>query len=196
MPDAEPDPLLGREPLPGRDCGTCHVCCVSLTIDEPELQKPQGFRCRNLVQGQGCAIYGTRPQTCRSFNCGWRLLKWVRPSLRPDQSGVLVRLHYEVAKATGQQTLGVAITLLENSALNAEGLAETVAAAVASGIPVYLHVPGPPGYTASQARINEALEHAVLTKDKAAVLQVLRLARAKGRAGKHAPIVLKPRAQP
>ena len=33
--------------VPGRECGTCNVCCVALTINEPALQKAQGYRCRN-----------------------------------------------------------------------------------------------------------------------------------------------------
>jgi hypothetical protein len=176
------------ELVAGRECGSCNVCCVALTIDDPELQKPQGYRCRNAQPDNSCAIYATRPQTCRSFFCGWRQLKWIREALRPDHSGVLVRLHMEDPK--GARRLGVVFTLLTNAALKAEGLAETVAAGVLADIPVYLHVPGPPGYTASQVRINEALQHAVLTKDKAGLLQTLRRIRAIGQSARHDPIVL------
>jgi hypothetical protein len=174
------------EVIPGRECGACNVCCVALTIDDPELQKVQGYRCKNALPDNSCAIYPTRPRTCRGFNCGWRLLKWVKPTLRPDRSGVLVRLHHD-----GAEEFGIIVTLLNRGALNAEGLAETVAAAVAAGLPVYLHIPGPPGYTSAQARIDGALADAVATRDKAAVLEVLRQARKQGRAGKYVPIRLK-----
>lgn len=174
----------------GRTCGSCNVCCVALTINDKALQKAQGYRCRNTLPDKGCAIYETRPDTCRTFFCGWRQLKWIRETLRPDRSGVLVRLQYEVSTATRTRRLGVVFTLLDNAALKAEGLAESVAAAVAADVPVYLHVPGPPGYTASQARVNDVLRHAVQTQDKAAVLRILRQARAKGRSGKHEPIIL------
>src|ERR1700742_4398768 len=110
--------------VPGRACGGCNVCCVALTIDEPALQKLQGYRCKNTLPDKGCAIYETRPQTCRTFFCGWRRLKWVRETLRPDSSGVLVRLHHEKA-ADGTMRLGVMVTLLTDAALKAEGLAET-----------------------------------------------------------------------
>ena len=180
------------EVIPGRDCGTCNVCCVALTIDDPELQKVQGFRCKNALPDNSCAIYEKRPQTCRTFNCGWRTLKWIRETLRPDGSGVLVQLHNEVSTATGTR-MGVAVTLLNNAALKAEGLAETLAAAVAAEIPVYLHFPGPPGYTFAQVRVNEVLSDAVHARDKAAILQVLRTVRAKSRAGAREPIVLKRR---
>jgi hypothetical protein len=185
MPDAAATDLV-----PGRECGACNVCCTALTIDDPALQKLQGYRCPNAQPDKSCGIYATRPDTCRTFFCGWRQLKWVRETLRPDTSGVLVRLHYEVSAATGAKQLGIMLTLLTDAALRAEGLAETVAAAVNADIPLYLHVPGPPGHTAGQARINEALADAVLTRDKAEVLQILRRARAKGRSGKHTPIVL------
>ncbi len=177
------------ELVEGRVCGACNVCCVALTIDDPALQKPQGYRCRNATRENGCAIYDTRPQTCRSFFCGWRKLKWIRPGLRPDVSGVLVRLHGEIS-ASGQARQGIMVTLLTNAALKAEGLAESVAAAVSAGLPVYLHVPGPPGYTASRAKMNDILGDAVHARDKAAILAILRRARAQGRSGAHEPIVL------
>jgi hypothetical protein len=178
--------------VPGRECGGCDVCCVELTIEDPELQKVQGYRCRHLSPGQGCGIYATRPRTCREFHCGWRSLKWVRETLRPDRSGVLVRLHYEVAKSTGVPRLGVIFSLLTEASLKAEGLAESVAAAVNAEIPVHIHVPGPPGHTAGQARINEILLDAVRARDKPAVLRILREARKRGLVGDHRPIVLAP----
>ncbi len=55
---------MQQETIPGRECGDCNVCCVSLTIDDPELQKVQGYRCKNSVPGKGCVIYQNRPQTC------------------------------------------------------------------------------------------------------------------------------------
>ena len=181
---------METELLASRACGSCNVCCVALTIDDPELQKVQGYRCRNALKDNSCAIYHTRPETCRAFHCGWRSLKWVRETLRPDRSGVLVRMHNEVSAVDGSQRLGVIFTLLNRAALKAEGLAETVAAAVFAGVPVFLHVPGPPGYTSGLARINDVLSHAVHTKNKAAVLLILKQARIKGMAGDHKAIVL------
>ena len=181
---------MANEVLPGRECGSCNACCIALTIDEPELQKPQGYRCKNAQPDNRCGIYPTRPQTCRSFNCGWRLLKWVREPLRPDRSGVLIRLHGEIAE-DGTRQLGIAVILMNRAALKAEGLAETIAAAVNADAPVYLNVPGPPGYTSGQAKLNDALRLAVQTRDKAAVLEILRRARVGGAKGERVPIVLK-----
>ena len=174
----------------GRTCGSCTVCCVALTIRDPALQKPQGIACHHLSKGGGCSIYETRPQTCRTFHCGWRHLKWVRETLRPDLSGVLVRLQQSAPDADGASRFGVAFMLLNRDALKAEGLAESVAAAVAADVPVQLNVPGPPGYTSGQARINEILADAVHFKDKAGVLKILRQAWKIGRSGQHRRIVL------
>ncbi len=173
----------------GRNCGTCTVCCVALTIDDPELKKVQGYRCQHLKPGQGCSIYPTRPHSCRTFYCGWWLLKWVRESLRPDRSGVLVKLDGEI-DPDGTERLGVSITLLNRAALKADGLAETVAAAIAARVPVFLSIPGPPGYTAAQAKLNAHLEPAVARKDKAEVLRLLAQAQRQGRRGERSRIVL------
>ena len=188
------NPAVETELVAHRTCGACNVCCVSLTIDDPELQKPQGYRCRHAKRDNSCAIYPSRPHTCRTFYCGWRYLKWIREPLRPDQSGVLVRLRGEISQADGTKQLGVEFTLLNGAALKAEGLAELIAAAVAADVPVFLAIPGPPGYTSSQARINEVLYDAVCTMDKAAVLRILGELRAKGRHGDRRRIVLSQRA--
>lgn len=177
--------MLNANVLPDRQCGTCNVCCISLTIDEPKLKKVQGFRCRNLTAEKTCGIYPDRPETCRKFECGWRLLKWVKATLRPDRSRVLITM-----RETKDDGLGIAVGLLDRSALKAEGLAETIAAAVAAGRPVFLVVPGPPGHTSGHARIDHALAHAVATRDKAAILEFLRKARHAGEAGKTVPIRL------
>jgi hypothetical protein len=173
------------EVLEGRECGTCNVCCISLTIEEPTLKKVQGYRCRHLTAEKQCGIYADRPDTCRTFNCGWRLLRWVKPTLRPDGSQVLIRLKYSTDKR-----LGIIVHLLGRTALNAVGLAETVAAAVNAGCPVFVAVPGPPGYTSAEAQLDEALTVAVAARDKPAVLNILRQAYRQGKAGKTVPIRL------
>jgi hypothetical protein len=175
--------------VPGRECGDCNVCCVDLTIDDPDLRKPQGVRCHNALPDNRCIIYETRPDACRRFFCGWRMLKWVKPDLRPDTSGVLVTL--TASNKTGEQAgMGVMVTLLRKDALKSDGLAETIGAAVASGAPVHIRIPGPPGYTSATARIDEALRPAVLTRDKAGVLRWLRRMWREGHKGDFEKITL------
>lgn len=177
---------MDAQVIADRECGSCNACCISLTIDDPELYKVQGYRCPNLTAQSGCGIYPTRPHTCRTFQCGWRLLKWVKPTLRPDKSGVLIRIK------SGADGVGIVLSLLTRTALKAEGLAETVAAAVSAGRPVFLDIPGPPGHTSAVARIDGALADAVAARDKAAVLEILRQARRQGRSGPTVPIRAKP----
>jgi hypothetical protein len=182
--------------VPGRDCGDCNVCCVALTIDDPALQKVQGFRCRNTLPDKTCAIYDSRPRTCRVFFCGYRRLKWVKDTLRPDQSDVLVNLQYENKPGETPVRMGVTFTLLTAAAVKAEGLAESVAAAVSAGVPVYVQIPGPPGFTWAQARIDETLRPAVYARDKAAILRLLQQAHRQGRKGNFEPVKLSGRTQP
>lgn len=182
-----PVPLVPVPLVPGRACGSCNACCVHLTIDDPALRKAAGIRCHNALPDNSCAIYATRPQTCRQYFCGWMLLKWVKEPLRPDRSGVLIRLRTE--RATGGT--GVIFTLLTAASVRAEGLAESIAAAVRAGLPVYLGVPGPPGFTAGLGRVNEVLEDAVAARDKEAMLRILEEARAEGARGEHRPVVFR-----
>ncbi len=174
----------------GRVCGPCDVCCRVPTIDEPALQKLPGYRCENALPGGGCAIYEARPRTCRDFFCGWRRLKWIGEAMRPDLSGVLVRLLREATPVEGVDRFAVAFTILDESAVAAKGFAEAVAAAVSAGIGTYLIVPGPPGHSSSQMRINEDMVDTVRRRDKPAMLRRLAELRAQGAAAEHRPIIL------
>ncbi len=180
---------MEQQLVPGRSCGSCNVCCVALTIDDPALRKAQGFRCRNAQADNGCAIYANRPETCRTFYCGWRLLRWLPDALRPDQTKVLVQL-LEEPDAAGTMGYSLVFTMLTRAGLAADGLAESVAAAIRAEIPTYLTIPGPPGFTSSQGKINEVFEEAVRAKNKAGMLALLREAYAKGKKGPRARIVL------
>jgi len=75
-------------------CGPCAACCTTMQV--AEIAKAEGARCPNLVmkaEGEGCGIYSKRPESCRSFNCVWRvgLLDSLLPGIpgRPDQLGLL-----------------------------------------------------------------------------------------------------------
>jgi hypothetical protein len=171
----------------GRSCGSCNVCCVVPTIDDPALQKLPGYRCHNAMPTGACAIYEVRPHVCQSFFCGWRQLKWIGEGLRPDISGVFVR----VIKETGSDRFVVVFTLLDDESLKAAGLAEAVAAATHAGIGAYLVVPGPPGYTSSRIPLNDLLGDAVGRRDKAAVLRILADLRSEAKAASaNRPVIL------
>jgi hypothetical protein len=165
-------PLISQMPLvPGRDCGTCHVCCTALPVDDGGLLKPQGVRCPNLTGTGLCGIYADRPSDCAAFYCGYRRLEWVKDTLRPDQSGVLVVIGYT---NPAQWEVGVSIMLLTDQALDAPGLLETVAAAIAMEMPLDLIIPGPSGQTAGWTRLNDTLAQPVQDQDLATVYQALK----------------------
>ncbi len=119
----------------------------------------------------------------REFHCGYRRLDWVRDTLRPDQSSVLIGLQYDGPPADPNRRLGVSFSLLSDAALQADRLAETVAAAIAAGLPVWLHVPGPPGCSAAAARVDTVMSEPVRTGDLATVLHILLFRRAQAQEG-------------
>lgn len=56
--------------VPGRDCGSCSLCCI--LPDIAEFNKPANQPCRHCQSGGGCDAYDVRPATCRDFFCLWR----------------------------------------------------------------------------------------------------------------------------
>jgi hypothetical protein len=67
---------------PGRDCGTCTLCCK--VFDVPSLSKPAGKWCTHCAPGKGCGIHQTRPEHCRSFFCMWMTADWLGPEWKPE----------------------------------------------------------------------------------------------------------------
>lgn len=156
---------LVRSLVPDRICGCCNVCCVVPKIDEPALQKLPGSRCRNARPDGACAIYETRPETCRSFFCGWRLLSWVDERLRPDQSGVFIRLTKDEDLLVGPHRFALIVTVLGHVGLEAPGLVGTMITSIRAQIDTYLVVPGPPGYTSCRSWLNDELGEAAKRED-------------------------------
>lgn len=81
--------MIEGGPVPGRECGACDVCCVVFEIQVPSIAKPAGVPCQHLTRG-GCAIYEARPDMCRHWMCGWRLIPGLPENWRPDLSGILL----------------------------------------------------------------------------------------------------------
>jgi Fe-S-cluster containining protein len=81
-----------------RSCGPCSLCCTLLRVDE--LNKRAGHDCVHQRGEQGCGIYETRPQICRSYMCLWRQ-GGLGDDERPDLTGGIVDL----------ETVGVGVQL-------------------------------------------------------------------------------------
>jgi Fe-S-cluster containining protein len=79
-------------------CGSCNVCCNLLAV--VDLDKPPRQWCHNALRPHGgCAIYPTRPEACKTYECLWLQSQnrvdegEVMPiGLRPNRSGVLFAL--------------------------------------------------------------------------------------------------------
>jgi hypothetical protein len=82
-PDRQ-DPEQGPEAtlVPGRDCGTCSLCCKVYAVTE--LNKPAGRWCIHSVRGGGCNNHDNRPHVCRQFYCSWRFDPHLGPEWKPE----------------------------------------------------------------------------------------------------------------
>jgi Fe-S-cluster containining protein len=74
---------LVAKPAPGRDCGTCTLCCKVFQV--PALEKPMGKWCQHCSPGRGCGIHETRPAHCRAFHCAWMTESWLGPEWKPER---------------------------------------------------------------------------------------------------------------
>jgi hypothetical protein len=69
------------------ECGTCTLCCKHLYI--PETDSKEGDLCQHCEENVGCKIYSSRPESCQTFECCWKQMKYTHIDLRPDNGGVL-----------------------------------------------------------------------------------------------------------
>ncbi len=76
------------DPVPGRSCGSCNLCCKVLIIEE--LQKPADIYCSHCAVGVGCEIYPDRPDSCRKFMCAWLYTPYMGPELKPERTHVVI----------------------------------------------------------------------------------------------------------
>jgi len=71
-------------PDQGRACDGCTQCCTWLSGQAHGVEFGNGVSC-SFLKGNGCGIYDTRPNVCRSFQCLWKtdlnLPEWLKPSL-------------------------------------------------------------------------------------------------------------------
>lgn len=80
--------MSGSPVEPANGCGSCTACCTLIGV--AELKKENFQACKHICNG-GCSIYEERPNSCRIYNCLYRLgiLKGGEEN-RPDNLGILV----------------------------------------------------------------------------------------------------------
>jgi hypothetical protein len=145
--------------VPGRGCGECSACCVTLRIEEAALKKYADVPCPNLRPEGGCSIYRSRPDVCRTWHCGWRLMKQLDDSWRPDRSNIIIRLDSGRGNGLVLQPIGKASELLRT-----EKVLSLVGGCVEAGFPVYISVPTKPGRCHALVQLNELFANAVASR--------------------------------
>jgi hypothetical protein len=142
-------------PVPGRECGECNACCQYLKIDTPELRKGPNIPCRHW--NGGCTIYDRRPDACRRFFCGWRLMPNLDETWRPDRSNVMLRLVQGLNRA---YAIDVNLTGPLTARMT-EKLLRYIGALIEGKVEIYLVIPGPPGHAAAKVLLNNRLKQAI-----------------------------------
>ena len=139
--------------VPGRACGECTLCCIVPAIDTPDFQKLPASTCRHC--DKGCNIYETRPQTCRSYYCGWRWLEIFPDDWRPDQSGVFAQLDNDIPRPPGTP-VGIILILVGNplKTLRQPRFIDFVTKTVTNNNALYLGLPGPKGKQSATLPLN------------------------------------------
>ncbi len=150
--------------VPGRFCGDCSACCVTLRIEEPNLKKLADVSCSKLLPEGGCGIYENRPGVCRSWYCGWRFMQQLDESWRPDRSKIIVRLG-------GVANGGLILQPLEKASelLTSEKVLEIVGGCVAGGVPIYISVQTKPDRCHALLHLNDPFKDAVASRNLQAV---------------------------
>lgn len=149
----------------GRECGACTVCCVNLTINDPELQKLPGVKCKNTLNDGGCKIYQSRPKTCRDWYCMWRFMPGLDDSWRPDLKGIVIKrvfdgipVGYESKIALDFEIIGGKKTIHDIDFIN------TVGGYIAQGFACFMSC-GKPRTATTMVFLNDLLFTAIQSRD-------------------------------
>ena len=172
---------VGGKKQPERSCGECIACCITLRIEDQQLRKPAGEPCQHLNECGGCSIYPQRPQVCRSWICGWKLLEGLGDEWRPDRCGVLIRFN-EGSGVTLQPLRAPEQTLTTDAVLT------LVADFVSQSIPVFISIPTRPSYCYALVQLNQPLSQAVYSRHIEQARSVMRQAVTSARLAKTDPI--------
>ncbi len=162
---------------PQKTCGACSVCCQELTFEIDGALKPAGVMCRHCNAPNGCGIHTTRPQICRSYFCGWHYLPSLGEEWRPEKSEILISFR-EGPTPDGLMD-GVEFHLVGSlDKLFWLPLVEYIATLITDNDPVYLSIPGGPGYQSPWVYLNNIpeLRDGITRRDFAATAAALRKA--------------------
>jgi hypothetical protein len=157
-----------------KQCGACSVCCKELMLDLAGSLKLAGVMCPHAAPPFGCGIYATRPEVCRAYFCGWHHLPSLGEEWRPDQSEVLIS--FRSGPAPDGKKDGIEFMLTGARAkISWLPLVEYIATLIVDNDPVYLSLPGEPGYQSPWVYLNDIapLTDAIARRDFAATTAAL-----------------------
>jgi hypothetical protein len=154
-----------------RPCGDCIACCVLPQIDSPELQKPEGVICPNCT-GKGCAIYDSRPQVCRTFNCAWKRIASMPLETRPDRLGVMFTIERHLPpRNVFEHLYFVAVAVRDPRALESPMAREALRMLSESVLPVFVSVGGIKTLIHPEPHLADAIMNPAPQRDRALVKQ-------------------------
>jgi hypothetical protein len=162
--------------VPGRECGSCTVCCKTLKINVPELKKLAAVLCDHCTEGVGCKIYETRPSVCAGWYCGWRGMPYLNDDWRPDRCGVLINIVGGEGEGIPADFPQVALkfdVVDSPRVLSWEPLIRFIGSEIERGRPVFLGVPAAVGYERRKIFLNHLLAHAVASRDRTLMINAL-----------------------
>lgn len=146
-----------ESPMPERACGSCNACCQWLHIDTPEFGKPPGLLCRH-AGADGCRLHPRWPPVCAGWYCAWRLAPGLPEAWRPDRCGFLITSMRAELPAAFPPQAGLFIVIFWPVAMVlTPSLVAFIRGLVRENRPVFLQVPGPPGYRGAQFFVNGML---------------------------------------
>ncbi len=155
--------------VPGRECGSCTVCCKTLKINVPELKKLAAVLCDHCAAGVGCKIYESRPSVCKEWYCGWRGMGYLSDEWRPDRCGVLI----DIVGGEGEgipadfPQVGLKFDIVDSPrVLTWDPLIKFIGSEIERGRPVFLGIPTPVGYERRKVFLNHLMAHAVASRDR------------------------------
>jgi hypothetical protein len=170
MSDTLADLLFGRS-HDDRPCGDCIACCVLPLIDTPELNKPEGAVCPNCT-GKGCAIYGSRPEVCRTFNCAWKRIPSMPPETRPDRLGVMFTLERQLPpRNVFEHLYFVGVATGDPRALESPMAKDVLAMLSEGALPVFVSAGGIKTLVHPEPNLADAIMNPAPQRDRALVRQ-------------------------
>jgi hypothetical protein len=150
------------EALAERPCGDCTVCCTHLTIDTPGFAKVAGVTCANCGP-QGCAIYETRYDICRTYRCGWKHAAWLPEAMRPDRSGIVI--DFAEPDVPGYELEARLLAWRDPADFERNPVPDVISSLIENQVLVHIARPRQPGMDGVKTAVNARLGEAIRTRN-------------------------------